>query len=546
MSAYLTLSGISKSYTFHQILNQITFVLNEGERIGLVGANGVGKSTLLKIIVGEIEADSGTVTLAPERQLGYLRQVMTQIDGKTLEDFISEATAQIHRLDARLRELEYMMGSQDVMDEYGDTLDQFERYGGYELDSRVDTVLNGLRVGHLPRHRLVSTLSGGEKARVGLALLLLQSPDVLLLDEPTNHLDHASLEWLENYLRSYRGAVLVVSHDRHFLNRAVNAIVEIDEHTRGCKRYNGDYDTYQLAKQRERRKWEQDFSRQQEEIKVLRLEVKETARRNDNYRTPSDGDKLLLNAKKANHERTVSKRVRAAEEKLNRILADPIPQPPDPLRFEPDFDPHALTGRLPLVVSNVTKIYGLRHVLDNVSFSVQPDSRILLVGENGAGKSTLLRLITGVEKPDEGEIYVHPAVRIGYLDQEQRLLNPALNVFDAYKEGLPGHDQQLMSVLLRSCLFRYEELDRKVGDLSSGQQRKLQIARLIAGRANVLLLDEPTNYISFDVLEEMEDALKVFPGAVIAASHDRRFIQQFGGEVWEVTDGQLSAVSYPV
>jgi macrolide transport system ATP-binding/permease protein len=545
MAHYLSVSNISKTYGFHPVLNQVSFVLNGGERMGLVGANGVGKSTLLKVITSEVEPDSGSVSLTPGMELGYLAQTIAGYDGKTVDDLIAESMRRLYQLEDQMRDLESQMTSlidealNSVMAQYGDVMEQFERAGGYDIGYRVDAVLNGLGIGHIERDRPFGTLSGGEKARVGLAMLLLKSPDVLLLDEPTNHLDFASLEWLEGYLAAYPGAILTVSHDRQFLNRTVNTILEIDEHSRTAKRYSGNYDTYQAAKVRERQKWEADYANQQEEIKALKLEVKETARQNSNYRAHTDSDKFVRNAKIANHANTVSKRVRVAEEKLKRIEANPMPQPPAPLRFDPEFDPERLKGRLPIVASGLTKTFGERTVLKDVSFTVGLHSRIVLVGPNGAGKSTLLKILMGLEETATGQVYINPAVRIGYLSQDYDLLDPEKTVFEAYKEGLEGTDQQLKATLIKTGLFRYDEFGKLVGQLSSGQQRKLQLARLIAGRANLLILDEPTNDVSFDVLEALENALYDFPGPVITASHDRRFMQQFNGELWELRDGLL-------
>lgn len=535
---------ISKTYGLHNVLNGVSLILNMGERIGLVGPNGVGKSTLLKIITGELEADGGSIVLSSGMHLGYLAQVLTGVDDQTIADMIALAMQKIRRLETRMRELESQMTQQTgetldaVMQEYGEVGELFERYGGYEMDYQADTVLNGLGVGHLPRDRKMGTLSGGEKTRVGLAMLLLGTPDILLLDEPTNHLDFASLNWLEGYLSAYRGAVLIVSHDRAFLNGTVNAIVEIDEHSRTAKRYAGNYDVYQAAKQTERRKWEQDYERQQEEIKALNLEAKETARRNT-FRPTSDNDKFVKNIKIATHANTISKKVRAAEEKLSRIMANPIPQPPMPMRFDPRFDPNALRGHLPMVASNISKAFGSRQILESISFTVSPKARILLAGPNGAGKSTLLKILAGDEKADEGEVYINPAVRLGYLDQESMNFDPSKTLFEAYKEGMEGSDQQMKTALIKSGMFRYEDFEKPVSGLSSGQRRKLQIARLIGARCNLLLLDEPTNFVSFDVLEAMEMALHDFPGPVIAASHDRRFMQVFGGEIWAVENGRL-------
>ncbi|MBE2270521.1 MAG: ABC-F family ATP-binding cassette domain-containing protein [Anaerolinea sp.] len=544
---FITVSDIHKSYNSNAVLNGVSLTLNDGERIGLVGANGVGKSTLLKIITGELDADSGTVQLSSGRRVGYLAQTIKFAEGKSVADLIADSLDHVYGLERKMRALEVAMSQLDgealdqTLADYGDASDQFERYGGYDLDYRLDTVLAGLGVDQLDRARPFATLSGGEKARVGLALLLLGAPDVLLLDEPTNHLDFAMLDWLESYLRRYPGAILIVSHDRQFLNRTVNAIIEIDEHQRVAKRYAGNYDAYLIERTRERRQWQIDFERQQEEIRDLRLQIKETAHRNTNYRAHTDNDKFVINIKIATHDHTVSKRIKAAEEKLKRIEANPIPMPPEPLAFVADFDPEALKGGLPIIASGLRKSYGDRTLFDDVNFVVGAKSRIVIIGENGAGKSTLLRILVGDEQADAGSVYIHPAVRTGYLDQERRAItaDPHLNVFEAFRQGLEDNDKALMSLLLRMGLFRYDDLRGEVGALSSGQQRKLQIARLMALRANLLILDEPTNDVSFDVLEGLEDALKQFPGAVIAVSHDRRFIERFGGDVWALRDGRL-------
>jgi macrolide transport system ATP-binding/permease protein len=547
MRGYLAIDSISKAFGLQQVLTNVSFVLNAGQRMGLVGANGVGKTTLLKIIAGEVMADSGAVSIPAGIELGYLAQVIDLAEGRTISDLIAITMEHLTALEARMRALEAQMASESgerldaLMLEYGECVEQFDRYGGYEMDYRIDAVFDGLGIGSIDRSREFSTLSGGEKSRAGLALLLLKAPDVLLLDEPTSHLDFTALEWLESYLAAYRGALLIVSHDRHFLNRTVTTIVEIDEHTRSARLFVGDYENYVRIKTQERLRWRQDYARQQEDIKALRLAIHVEARRS-NYRAHIDNDKFVRNIKRATHADTISHKVRAAEEKLKRIEANPIPEPPEDLHFEPEFDPEMLKGRAPLYVSGLEKVFGDRRVLDRVTFTLGKDSRIVFVGPNGAGKSTLLRIIAGLERQDAGEVYVNPAVRIGYLDQEQETLDENQTLFEAYSAGMPGTPQQLKATLIKSGLFRYEEFDQRVGALSRGQQRKLQIARLVAGRANLLILDEPTNSISFDVLEALEAALRGFPGPIIAASHDRRFIERFDGDVWALRDGQIDRV----
>jgi macrolide transport system ATP-binding/permease protein len=549
MSAWLHIQHVTKSYGLHTVLNDVSLLLHPGERVGLVGANGVGKSTLLKIAAGEITPDSGRVVRAPDMATGYLRQVILGRDDAALGVLLNEAVADMRRIEVRLRELEAMMtgASGDLaqlMAEHGDLLEVFERRGGYTLDHRQAEVLSGLGIAHLELSRRFGSLSGGEKARVGLAMLLLASPELLLLDEPTNHLDYRSADWLEAYIGAHRGALLIVSHDRHFLNRTVGAVVEIDEFSRKTQHYTGDYESYRRAKAAERAKWRADYAAQQQEIRVLRLEAAETARRNDNYRAHTDNDKLLRNAKRAKHQATVSQRVRDAEVRLSRLLADPIPEPPDDLHFDADLDVDKIGSRLPLRAVSLVKCFGSRAVLGDVSLDLMRASRVVIVGENGAGKSTLLRILAGLDTPDSGSVQVNPGVRIGWLDQEQRLVSGDLTLFEAYGAGLPDPPKALQARLIKSGLFRYTDFDKPVRSLSSGELRKLHIARLIASRANLLILDEPTNDISLEVLEGLEAALRSFPGAVIAASHDRYFIRQFvgappGGEIWELRDGVL-------
>lgn len=542
---FLSVVDVSKSYGVQQILAGVSLMLGAGQRIGLVGANGVGKSTLLKIVAGEIEADSGQIRMPATARLGYLPQVIEAMDGHRIDDLIGESMAHITALEADMRQLEVEMGTaqgdalDEVMDKYGQVMEQFEWYGGYELDYRVDVVFEGLGIGHLGRERMVESLSGGEKARVGLAILLLGSPDVLLLDEPTNHLDFASLEWLEGYLSDYRGGILIVSHDRHFLNRTVNAIVEIEEHSREAKHYTGDYDNYLHVKAQEWARWAADYANQQTEIKELRYEIKVKARQVAHNRPPTDGDKFLKHFKRGRAEGAISRRVQSAEERLKRIEDDPIPPPPEVLQFDTQFDGKALESHTPLSASGLGKQYGNREVLVDVSFTLDAGSRIALVGPNGAGKSTLLKILAGIEEADSGEMTFNPQVKVGYMDQAQASLDGEASVFEAFCEGLSGNEQQLKAILFNTGLFRYEETLQSVRQLSSGQKRKLQIARLIAEQANLLLLDEPTNFVSFDILENFEAALKGFEGPIIAASHDRRFLEQFEGEVWELRDGRL-------
>ena len=540
----LAVRHLCKSYGAITVLDDISFTVNSNDRIGIVGSNGVGKTTLLNILIGQESTDSGSFSFTPRTEVGYLPQMTPEFSGHTLQDLILESVGNLRQLEERMHELESAMSTVNdeqlagLMDEYEVVTSRFQDRGGYELDYNIDNILAGLRIAYLPRDREMQTLSGGEKARVGLAILLLRSPDLLLLDEPTNHLDFASLEWLEFYLSNYKGAILLVSHDRQFLNRTVNQIFEIDEHAHHLKKYDGNYDSYVLAKAAERATWEEDYERQQEEIKELRKRMRETARNVAHNRPPIDNDKTAYNFFGGRVQNTISRGVRAAEEQLRHIEADPILKPPKLMQVRSSFNVEPLQAEVVIRVSNLTKCWDETCILDDVNFTIAYDTRILLFGPNGAGKTTLLKMLMGIEKPDRGEIRIVDSARIGYLPQDPQM-DLDKTVLDTYRYGQVGYEGEFVGRLIGYGLFSLEDMQKKVGQLSIGQRRKLEIARLMAEGPNVLLLDEPTNYISLDVLEAFEAAIMTFPGPVIAVSHDRWFMQRFGGEMWELVQGKI-------
>ena len=485
------------------------------------------------------------VRLVHGAEIGYLAQALHDVEALTIAELVDEMLGNLRAIEGRLRELEARMAASgddldEILIEYSTLTDEFERRGGYDLDHRLDQVFVGLGIERLERSRIVETLSGGEKARVGLAALLLQAPDLLLLDEPTNHLDFAALAWLEDYLQSYDGAVLVVSHDRQFLNATVATITEIQEHNREVKIYSGNYDFYAQMKVQERVKWVESYWAQQEEIRELRKLMKSKARTNPFARAPRDNDKFAYTFKAEKMQVSLSRDIRSAEEKLRRIEEDPIPKPPSEMTINPDFDPQVLTTKTPITVMNVSKMYGDQIVLDNVTCTVDPTSRIVIIGPNGAGKSTLLKIMAGELTPDRGAVEIAASVVMGHLDQEQETLITEGTLFDVYRDGRVGDPEEFKAELLGYGLFAWPDLGKSAAVLSVGQKRKLQIAGLIAQQANLLLLDEPTNHISLDVVEEFEQALLDFPGPVVAISHDRRFIERFANEIWTMQNGKLT------
>ncbi|HET9999684.1 MAG TPA: ABC-F family ATP-binding cassette domain-containing protein [Ktedonobacteraceae bacterium] len=540
----LFVRNLSKAFGAITVLEDISFVINAGDRVGIVGSNGVGKTTLLSILVGQESIDAGSFSFAPSTEIGYLPQTTPEFYGRTMQDLILESLGNLRQLEERMRALESAMSAAPgerlaaLMEEYDLVSTRFQDRGGYDIDHQIDAILDGLRISYIARDREMQTLSGGEKARVGLATLLLRSPDLLLLDEPTNHLDVASLEWLESYLSHYKGAALLVSHDRQFLNRAVNQIFEIDEHNHHLKKYEGNYDAYVLAKAAERAKWEEEYERQQEEIKELRKRIRETGRNVAHNRAPRDGDKMAYDFFGGRVQNTISRNVRAAEEQLRRIEEDPVAKPPSLMQVNAFFNTQPLQSESVINVSHITKCWGAQCVLRDASISVSSRARILLFAPNGAGKTTLLKLIMGLEQPDGGSINIVESARIGYLPQDPQL-DMKKTVIDSYRYGQVGYEGEFIGRLIGYGLFRLEDMHKKVGQLSLGQRRKLEIARLMAAGPNALLLDEPTNYISLDVLEAFESAMLDFPGPIIAVSHDRWFIQRFAGTLWTLADGKI-------
>jgi macrolide transport system ATP-binding/permease protein len=542
----LSIKNVTQSFGPRTILDAVSLRIQASERVGLVGANGAGKSTLLRVLTGELTPDSGQIERATGLTCGYLPQDAASQGCRTIHEILDESSRGLVSLERILRSLEDALtashGDQlaSVLLEYREATEAFERRGGYAASRRIETVLRGLGLDDLPRERRLGELSGGEQTRVLLAGLLVLKPDPLLLDEPTNNLDSRSSQWLEDYLTSYEGAVLAASHDRAFLNCAVTRIVEVDEYSHSLEEYVGDYEVYRGTKRRQRLQREQAYADQQEEIRDLRQAMRTTARRVGHHRPARDNDKLGHHGHGEFVERAISGNVRAVETRIRRLESETLQRPPGAMRLNPDLKPADIRSSEVIRLDHVCAKRGNKQVLSDVSFTLDSRARVAIVGENGAGKSTLLDLITGQLTPSAGSVFIAGGVRLGYLDQHSNLAYPDQSLLDAYLYGREGPREELINEIFHFGFFRADEIQTRVGSLSLGQRRKLQVARLIGQRANVLLLDEPTNHLSLDLVESLEQALSEFQGTILAASHDRRFIDRFGGEVWELKNGRLS------
>nr|WP_240506362.1 ABC-F family ATP-binding cassette domain-containing protein [Thermoactinospora rubra] len=468
-----------------------------GERVGVVGENGAGKSTLLRILAGTEKPDEGEVTVTAPGGVGHLEQ---SLRGATVQDVVDAALTELRELEAGMRQA----AEAEDMAAYGELLTAFEARGGYEADARVDRSMHGLGLAQVGRDRPLATLSGGERARLALACLLAASPEVLLLDEPTNHLDEAALTWLEDRLRGHHGTAVVVSHDRMFLDRVATSIVEVDGG--GVTRFGGGYTGYLAEKAAARRRWEQAYAEWRQEVERLAEFASTTAHRVAAGRPMRDNNKMAYDRNAGRVQASVSSRVRQAAERLRRLQDDPVPRPPEPLRFRGRFG--ARQARGPLVELPLP---------GGETLTVEPGDRLLIHGPNGAGKTTLL-----------DKIARHARGRVGYLRQHVAL-DPRRRVVEAYGEGLPGYPDDHVAALLDTGLFRREALHLRVGELSEGQRRRLALARLLAVEHDLILLDEPTNHLSLTLVEELEEALGEYGGALVVVSHDRALRSRFRG-----------------
>ncbi|PWV47884.1 ribosomal protection-like ABC-F family protein [Nocardiopsis sp. L17-MgMaSL7] len=540
----LALDEVSKHYGDHTVLDRVSLTISPGEHVGVVGDNGSGKSTLLRLLAGAEDPDNGELTVRAPGGVGYLPQTMERVSGGiplgTVADAIDDALRDLRDLEARVHGAEAALGGAgpQELDAYGDLLAEFEARGGYDADARVDAGLHGLGLPGLDRDRPLRTLSGGERSRLALAATLSASPELLLLDEPTNDLDDHAVAWLEERLRSHRGTVVAVTHDRAFLSGVTGTVLEVDADTRLVRRYGDGYDGFLAAKAaararwaREHEDWKQDLARQRRladnNIAALRAIPRRMAKAAFGH-----GAFRMRGAAHGS-----MGRVRNAKERMARLTANPVAPPPVPLRMSAGF------SGPPPEEGPVARLERIRvdHRLQVGALSLAPGERVLVTGPNGAGKTTLVRVLSGDLVPDSGRVALPP--RIGLLRQEDAPVPGERTVLETYAAGRPDHAEEYRDELASLGLFRPADLDQPVVSLSVGQRRRIEVARLTSGAHDLLLLDEPTNHLSPGLVEELEQALSGYTGALVLVTHDRMARQRFTGRRLELREGALTSDS---
>ncbi|GAB4581677.1 MAG: ABC-F family ATP-binding cassette domain-containing protein [Anaerolineales bacterium] len=576
----LFIHHLSKSYGVETILDSVSFIVNPGERVGLVGPNGSGKSTLLRILAGEEAADGGTVSRAPGVTLGYLPQGLKLDPDQTVYATMIGGLTGWQTAREQVETLAGQLATGDNLPQtltaYGDALTRFESLGGYTLEHRLEQILTGLALPITSYQLPITQLSGGQRTRVGLARLLLAQPNVLLLDEPTNHLDIQALEWLENFLQNYDGAILIVSHDRTFLDRTVNKILALDPDTHNLREYPGNYSDYAHAAARELAKTWEEYRDQEAEIRRMEADIHRTKMHAQSVEltTTSRQPTIRRYAKK------VAKKAKSREKKLARYLAsdERVDKPKKGWRLKLEFEETMRSGQIVLEIAGVGFNYpGSARLFENVEATITYGERIALLGANGTGKSTLLKLIVGELTPTPvfGEerssilseglsrdealrsgsrnpkskgavIRLGASVRVGYMPQEQETLPPTATPLSVIQSAKAMTETDARN-FLHYFLFEGEGALTSVNNLSYGERARLILAKLVAEGANFLVLDEPVNHLDIPSRERFEAALDAFPGTVLAAVHDRAFIEAFVGEgrgkVWRLEGGRLKVES---
>ncbi|WP_310831890.1 ribosomal protection-like ABC-F family protein [Paenibacillus pedocola] len=530
----ISCQNVQKYHGAQLVLSDITFDIRQGEKIGLIGRNGCGKTTLFRLLSGEERPDQGQISIRRGSIVGLLAQIQEADAQETVYAVLQRSFAEPLAWQSRLRELEQQMSGLDagseeaawnrLLKEYGSLQEKFEAAGGYEIDSSIQRVAAGLGIAASQYNRVFASLSGGEKTKVGLAELLLRRPDVLLLDEPTNHLDMEAIEWLEQYLQTYDGTVLAISHDRYFLDAVVRKVVEIEDGE--AITYHTNYSGYQIEKEARLLQQFADYQEQQKKIKQMQESIKRLIEWGNRSNPPNPS----FHRRAASMQKALDRMVKVKRPVLERKAMD--------LQLQQDDR----TGNQVVILDQISKSYGSRVLFTGASDILRYGETTALIGGNGAGKSTLLRMILGQEAPDSGSCTLGSRAAVGYLAQEAVPEDGKLSVLRYFREEAELEEGEARGQLAR-FLFYGSDVFKDITNLSGGEWTRLRFAVLMHRRPNLLILDEPTNHLDIDSREALEEALEEFPGTVLAVSHDRYFINRCFGKLWSIEDGRFHAFS---
>ncbi|SDZ82953.1 ATP-binding cassette, subfamily F, member 3 [Pseudobutyrivibrio sp. ACV-2] len=518
----LNVSHIYKSFGEDSIIKDATFTVDEGSKVAIVGNNGTGKSTLLKIIIGDMPADDGEVTLKKDATMGYLAQYQEDAFGSNILDTVLGAREDLISMEKRLSEMEAQMSSIDTermnsfMDEYHKLQHQFDLQGGYTFRSEAVGILKGLGFEQEDFEKSMNELSGGQKTRVSLGRLLASTPDLLLLDEPINHLDLKSIMWLEGYLSSYKGSVIIVAHDRYFLDKIVDHVVDLSYGKTNV--YTGNYTAFVAQKEIAQISYERSYEKQQKEIEHQKAVI----------------EKL----QSFNREKSI-KRAESRKKTLDKMEVMDAPDKDMPkMRLHLEIEKES--GKDVLDFSHVTKSYDDNNIFSDLSFEVHKGDRIAILGDNGTGKTTILKCINGLTDFESGEIRFGANVTVGYYDQEQQGLTESNTIFSELHDAYPFLTETKVRNTLAAFMFTEDDVFKRISDLSGGERGRVSLAKLMLSKSNLLILDEPTNHLDMDSKQMLEEALNEYDGTLLYVSHDRYFVNKTANFILELSDGGLT------
>lgn len=517
----LNVAHLNKAFGAKEIIKDASFLVNENEKVAVVGLNGAGKTTLLKILSGEDTADSGIVTISKDAKLGYLRQINNLDSELTIIEEMYTVIKPILDMEKKMLDLSEQMKSaledelEKYYNEYNTLTHNYELLDGYQARSNVNGILKGLGFNEDEFNKPISKLSGGQKTRVFLGKLLLSKPDIILLDEPTNHLDLSSIEWLEGYLLNYKGAIVIVSHDRYFLDKIVGKVIDIENGN--VSTYIGNYSKFSRKKELKREADLKAYLNQQEEIKHQ--------------------EEVIEKLRSYNREKSI-KRAESREKLLDRIerVEKPVELKSDMgLRFEQTEE----SGMDVLKVEELSKSFGSKHLFSELNFELKRGEHVALMGDNGTGKTTILKIINGLLAPDTGDVVFGSRVQMAYYDQEHQVLNMQKTLFDEISDTFPTLSNTKIRNLLAAFLFMGDDVYKRIGDLSGGERGRVSLAKLMLSNANFLVLDEPTNHLDIMSKEILESAIRDFKGTVLYVSHDRYFINKTATRILDLRHSKL-------